>query len=373
MKSMKRLLGIIIKISLLTAVFIILPFKCVYADGVHKEEFMNDDALISINIDPDFTYIGARAYYGCVNLESVVIPEGVTRIGESAFAMCPKLSYVSIPSSVKTIEPGAFAGDTALSGLSFSGYNEHFVYSNGVLYDDEVKKVISFIPGNGRKVYHMPGSIKSIDKYAFWGAKDLEKVVVSKLVTTITPYDFAYCSGLKYIYMPSFIKSVQEYAFRDCKNLEYLYFGYKNVAIDPTAFFNCGRSFNTVSGAGVDTFNAKFVYESELEAEDEPEVKSTSSNKASKSSASGNSPGGTSSKTATTSGNSTGNTTDNTSSGSTVGKWDPNTTTYVTRNPYIKSGIDALSQRLAGNNGIFPNISWPNSSSTANTPLITLP
>ncbi len=106
---MTKILKTSILITLLTAVFSLLPFECVYADGVHKEEYMNDDALISINIDPDFTYIGARAYYGCVNLESVVIPEGVTRIGESAFAMCPKLSYISIPSSVKTIEPGAFA------------------------------------------------------------------------------------------------------------------------------------------------------------------------------------------------------------------------------------------------------------------------
>ncbi|MBQ7463813.1 MAG: leucine-rich repeat domain-containing protein [Lachnospiraceae bacterium] len=338
---------------LLTAVLSVLPLKCVYADGVHKEEFMNDDAIISVSIDPDFTYVGNRAYYGCVNLESVVIPEGVTRIGESAFAMCPNLSYVRIPSTVKTIEPGAFAGDTALSSLDISPYNDNFILNNGVLYDDQVKKVISFLPGNGRVVYHMPDSVKTIYNYAFWGNPTIEKVVCSKQVTTISPYDFAYCSGLKYVYMPSFIKSVQEYAFRDCKNLEYLYFGYKNVAIDDTAFYNCGGDYSTVSGANADTFNAKFDYGPELEKAEviltsSGRGKSTSGNSASGNSASGNSASGNSASFGS------GLISGSGSQASSVGKWDPDTTTYVTRNPYIKSAVDRLSQRLRST-GINPD------------------
>ena len=332
---------------LLTAVLLALPLKCVYADGVHKEEFMNDDAIISVSIDPEFTYVGNRAYYGCVNLESVVIPEGVTRIGESAFAMCPKLSYVRIPSTVKTIEPGAFAGDTALSGLDLSPYNDDFVYSNGVLYDDEVKRLVSFLPGNGRIVYHMPDSVKTIYNYAFWGNPTLEKVVCSKQVTTISPYDFAYCSGLKYVYMPSFIRSVQEYAFRDCKNLEYLYFGYKNVAIDDTAFYNCGGDYSTVSGANADSFNAKFDYGPDLE---EAEVILTGSKN--RRTSSGNSASGNSASGNAVSGNLASGGTPGSDSGSapssSAGSWDPDTTTYVTRNPFIKSAIDSLTEKLQG-------------------------
>ncbi len=342
----------------LTAVLTVLPLKCVYADGVHKEEFMYDDALISVSIDPDFTYIGNRAYYGCVNLTSVTIPEGVTRIGESAFAMCPNLSYVSIPSTVRTIEPGAFAGDVSLADLSLSPDNENFIFSNGVLYDSEVKRLISFLPGNGRVVYHMPDSITRIYNYAFWGNPTLEKVVCSKQVTTISPYDFAYCSGLKYVYMPSFIRSVQEYAFRDCKNLEYLYFGYKNVAIDETAFFNCDGEYETVSGANIDTFNAKFDYGSSLEEKEmiltSPKNKTgISGNSASNNSASGNS-------AVTNAQNGTGY-------NSTVGKWDPATTTYVTRNPYIKAAVDTLTTKLQGLGFSIPY------NGQYNGPLITLP
>ena len=390
--SMKKRLSIFLSIAMImTAVFSTLPSECVYADGIGQEEYMNDDALISIVLPYDTKYIGKRAYYGCENLESVTIPYGCTKIGESAFAMCPKLYYVSIPPTVKTIEPGAFAGDTSLKELTFNGTNNNFYYTGGVLYDKYRKELISYLPGNERKVYHMPDSVKKIDKYAFWGAECLEKVVVSDQPTTITPYDFAFCSGLKYIYMPSFIKSVQEYAFRDCKNLEYLYFGYKNVVIDPTAFFNCDSEFSTVSGQSADVFNEKFAYSSELEDMDKgveniPETEkpassgsassnSASGNSASSNSASGNNAGGTSGSGTTaggTSGSGTAAAAASSGAPSTVGKWDPATTTYVTRNPNIKSGVDALTNRL---NGIWadPYISSAPVNGGVYTPIITLP
>jgi hypothetical protein len=55
-----------------------------------------------------------------------------------------------------------------------------------------------------------------------------------------------------------------------------------------------------------------------------------------------------------------------------VGKWDPATTTYVTRNPNIKSGVDALTNRL---NGIWadPYISSAPVNGGVYTPIITLP
>jgi len=343
MRNVKHRFSLILSfIIFVVSAGLILPAKQVYADGIAQEEFMNDNSLVSLSIPYGNTYIGKRAYYGCKNLESVTIPYGVTKIGESAFAMCPKLAYVLIPETVKTIGPGAFAGDTALENISFEGSNNNFFYSAGVLYDDETKELISYMPGNERKVYHMPDTVRKIDKYAFWGAENLEKVVVSTGPTTITPYDFAYCSGLKYIYMPEYIKSVQEYAFRDCKNLEYLYFGNKKVSIDPTAFFNCGGTFQTVSGASADMFNEKFVYESELVEEQE---RLSSGSKASDP-VSGNSVSGDSA-----SGNSA---PESNPAPSTAGKWDPDSTTYVTRNPALKSMVDSLTDRLSQTAGVLP-------------------
>ena len=52
-----------------------------YAKTIAREEFMNDKTITSLDIDGDVTSIGDRAYYGCTNLESVNIHEGVKKIG----------------------------------------------------------------------------------------------------------------------------------------------------------------------------------------------------------------------------------------------------------------------------------------------------
>ena len=53
--------------------------------------------------------IGNSAFYGCSNLESVTIPEGVRRIGVFAFSYCPMLISVTIPDGVTTIANNAFS------------------------------------------------------------------------------------------------------------------------------------------------------------------------------------------------------------------------------------------------------------------------
>ena len=244
----------VIMISIPVIIMVMPPVRT-EAAGIAMEEHMNDDSLTSISIPSGTTYIGDRAYYGCSNLYSVVIPDGVTGIGESAFAMCPQLATVSIPPSVKTIKPGAFAGDGALVTLTFNGSNNNFFYSDGVLYNPATTEIISYLPGNRKVQYKFPDTVKKIDKYAFWGANYLQRVVVCSGITSITPYDFAFCSGLQYVYLPSSVKSIQEYAFRDCVSLKGVYAESKSIKINDTAFYNCRSALQTVSGADYTMFS----------------------------------------------------------------------------------------------------------------------
>lgn len=58
------------------------------------------DLVIPAEIDgKKVTEIGTKAFYGCKNLNSVIIPEGVTAIDMYAFAFCNNLSSVTIPKS----------------------------------------------------------------------------------------------------------------------------------------------------------------------------------------------------------------------------------------------------------------------------------
>ena len=54
------------------------------------------------------TSIGESAFYDCIDLTSITIPNSVTSIGESAFEYCTDLTSISIPNSVTSIGDYAF-------------------------------------------------------------------------------------------------------------------------------------------------------------------------------------------------------------------------------------------------------------------------
>ena len=63
------------------------------------------------------TSIGEYAFYDCVGLTSVVIPNSVTSIGFAAFDNCSGLTSVEIPNSVISIGNYAFYGCSALTSI----------------------------------------------------------------------------------------------------------------------------------------------------------------------------------------------------------------------------------------------------------------
>ena len=106
------------------------------------------------------TSIGAYAFWNCIGLTSVTIPNSVTSIGEGAFYYCSGLTSVTIPNSVTSIGSSAFFGCSGLTSVTI---------------------------GN---------SVTSIGSSAFFGCSGLTSVTIGNSVTSIGPSAFAYCSGL---------------------------------------------------------------------------------------------------------------------------------------------------------------------------------
>ena len=55
------------------------------------------------------TYIGSEAFFGCLNLTSVTLPNTIVNIGFHSFAKCPLLEYIEIPAGMQQINSNAFS------------------------------------------------------------------------------------------------------------------------------------------------------------------------------------------------------------------------------------------------------------------------
>ena len=128
------------------------------------------------NIKTNIETIGDDAFYYCIELESVTIPQSVTSIGNDAFGQCHDLQSLTIKDAATSIGHRAFLGCTSLATISL-GEN-----------------------------------IKTIGYSAFNSCTcvDLTNVTIPENVTTIRPGTFSFCKHLEYIMLPAGLTSFQD-------------------------------------------------------------------------------------------------------------------------------------------------------------------
>ena len=93
--------------------------------------------------DPSWSTSGCYTFNYCVNLESIVIPEGIKVIPLGAFMDCPKLNSVTIPSSVENIQFEAF-DNTGLTEITIPA-NVTSIGGKAFAHNQNLKTVISNI------------------------------------------------------------------------------------------------------------------------------------------------------------------------------------------------------------------------------------
>ena len=214
--------------------------------------FQNCSALKYINIPSKVNWIGASTFSGCSALEYINVakenqsftsidgilfdknitkiirvpmginkfsfPNSITIIGEYAFEGCYALQSIEIPNSIIKIEECAFKGCTALQSINVSNNNQNYASLEGVLYDKELRSIITFPCKKYISEYKIPDS-----------------------VTMIMDYAFEHCSLLKNICIPSSITTIGNYAFSDCNSLQSICLqctDIRNVHICESAFEN---------------------------------------------------------------------------------------------------------------------------------------
>ena len=146
------------------------------------------------------------AFYECMSLLSIVIPETVTEIGPYAFNYCTKLQSIVLPSSLKKIGANAFRSCFALQDVYLC---------DGIT--DIAEYAFAFC--NNLKHFNCPSSLRTIDQYAF-KSSGLETVNLNEGLKTIGDFAFTQSNELTEIEIPSTVETIGTRAFNSLKKLE---------------------------------------------------------------------------------------------------------------------------------------------------------
>lgn len=193
-----------------------------YAEGSRKPwEFKGD--VKQIIICEGVTHIGDHAFANSPATR-VSLPESLTSIGTRAFAGAA-ITAMTIPGSVTTIGVEVFWGCSELTSLTIC---------------DGVTSIESaFGKCTGLTELVLPDSVTSIGTQAFYRCTGLRTVTLSKNLISIGYMAFSGCTGLTNLVFPDSLKEIDQEAFRYCSGLNSISLGTGLTTIGRMAFDGC--------------------------------------------------------------------------------------------------------------------------------------
>lgn len=141
--------------------------------------------ITQISFADGITSVGAKAFFGCSNLENIFMPDSVTRIASSAFEECSKLKSVTGFKYVTLIGSSAFSGCASLESIPF------------------------------------PVSRVSIGDYAFERCSSLKNVKIPDNVTSIGTTIFNRCGNIETVILPCVLPRMPYNALAGAKHTYY--------------------------------------------------------------------------------------------------------------------------------------------------------
>ena len=200
--------------------------------------FLNS-RLTSVTIPDSVKEIGDRAFMHS-DISKIALPDKLISIGDEAFALC-KLTKITIPASVEVIGLNAFYLCDSMVEIVVSQENKNYKTEEGVLFDKEMKKLITYPICKSGSEYTVPDSVTSLEAYSFFNCDSLERVFIPDSVTQIGDCAFYECSNLTEIPIPKTIKSIGNGVFENCEKLTSIIIPDTVTSIEERAFYCCSE------------------------------------------------------------------------------------------------------------------------------------
>ena len=203
--------------------------------GIGLSPFCNCRSLENINIDEAnkwYTTVDGVLYdkdkTELINYpagkkdSSYVIPEGIRTIREKAFYGCLNLCELTIPDSVTEIESGAFE----CSSLISDEYGTIKYVDGWVVGSDHTANVV------------LKDGTRGIAFEAFSCDEIIEKVTMPDTVKYINGCAFENCTNLSEVLLSSSLENIERGAFLNCSNLADIVIPDSVISITSDAFYN---------------------------------------------------------------------------------------------------------------------------------------
>ena len=222
-------------------------------DGVTRIQnraFYGCSKLTSLTIPNGVTCISSSVFAGCSGLKSITIPDGVTIIMDSAFSACSGLTSITIPENVMSIGNSAFSYCSKLASITIPdnvmsiGTNTFYRCASS-LFDDTsisgIRLVDGWVVGHANS---LSGSIdltgvRGIADFAFFGCSGLTSITVPDGVKRIGQHAFDGCSGIGSFTIPNSVTSVGNDAFQGCSGLTSITISDSVTSVEERAFSGC--------------------------------------------------------------------------------------------------------------------------------------
>jgi len=188
------------------------------------------EGVTEIKISKGVTEIGAYAFEGWENLQSVEIPDTVTRIRVRAFSQCKSLTSITLPDSITKMDEGIFSQCSSLESV------------------------------------HLPKNLTVLPLSTFNGCTSLTSIEIPETVTEVGSRAFYGCTNLASIEIPDAVTTIGNYAFYDCQNLSSVKLSSNITVIQDSVFQNCQKLTSITLPESLKTIGVQAFSDTSLES-----------------------------------------------------------------------------------------------------------